>query len=795
MKKYGVALGLGIIFVWVIAIMVGCGSSSDGGGDATPTTGGWTSQTTGTTQNLNDVFFASTNTGCTVGNQGTILRTTDGGSSWASQTSGTTSNLNGVHFTSTNNGVAVGASGVILTTTDGGSTWTSRVSSRQVLVGLNSVYALGTSMWTVGDSGSILYSTDSGANWTTQTSGVSTSLHDVVFTDSTTGWAVGAGGVVLHTTNSGSTWVAQSSGVNGSLYGVSFVSSYSGWAVGSGGAIIGTSDGGATWTDQTSGAQTDLYGVYFTDSTNGWAVGNNGVILHTTTGKANWSQQTTGITTNLKGVHFADQNYGHAAGASGTVMGTSSGGEPTTSPTATPTTTPTVTPTPTPTTTVTPTPTPTTSPTTTPTPTPSPTATPGPGPAPVPASWQGAAIIDAGAGNNAITPQVAFAPDLSAISVFSQSDGANTRIYASRWTLAGGWGAAATIDAGAGNNALKPLIAFDTGGNAICVFVQSDGANSRIYANRWTGAAWGGAATIDAGAGNNANFPQIAYAPDDTAFCVFQQSDGANDRIYGNRWGGAAWAGAATIDAGAGNSAGSSQVAYDSANNAFCVFRQNDGVNNRIYANRWTGAAWGGAATIDAGAGNNAGTPQIAYDSANNALCVFEQNDGANTRIYANRWTGAAWGGAALIDAGAGNNASVPQVAIGENNNATCVFIQTDGANDRVYANRYSFGAGTWGGAATIDAGAGNTALTPQISFDQTRYGFCVFVQSNGAFNRVYANRWDGGTGTWLGAATIDAVNQNATVPQVSFDANGNAACVYSQSDGANTRIYANLFR
>ena len=39
---------------------------------------------------------------------GTILRTTDGGSSWVPQTSGTTKTLYGVSFTDENNGTVVG---------------------------------------------------------------------------------------------------------------------------------------------------------------------------------------------------------------------------------------------------------------------------------------------------------------------------------------------------------------------------------------------------------------------------------------------------------------------------------------------------------------------------------------------------------------------------------------------------------------------------------------------------------------------------------------------------------------
>ncbi len=63
------------------------------------------------------VHFVNATTGTAVGDGGTILRTTDGGSSWVSQTSGTSTTLFGVSFTDAMTGTAVGTGGTILRTT------------------------------------------------------------------------------------------------------------------------------------------------------------------------------------------------------------------------------------------------------------------------------------------------------------------------------------------------------------------------------------------------------------------------------------------------------------------------------------------------------------------------------------------------------------------------------------------------------------------------------------------------------------------------------------------------------
>ena len=55
-----------------------------------------------------------------VGAYGTILRTDDGGATWTTQSSGTTNDLYAVSFVDANTGTAVGARGTILRTNTGG---------------------------------------------------------------------------------------------------------------------------------------------------------------------------------------------------------------------------------------------------------------------------------------------------------------------------------------------------------------------------------------------------------------------------------------------------------------------------------------------------------------------------------------------------------------------------------------------------------------------------------------------------------------------------------------------------
>jgi len=151
-----------------------------------------------------------------VGDGGTIIRrldapVLDNPTQWEIQVSGTTANLNAISMlvfataAGTTTGYVVGDNGTILKTTNGGAEWVAQTSGTTVR--LNGVYAVtATAAWAVGDNGTILRTTDGGATWVAQNSGTTANLNAVFFRDTQTGWVVGNGGVTLRTINGGNTW-------------------------------------------------------------------------------------------------------------------------------------------------------------------------------------------------------------------------------------------------------------------------------------------------------------------------------------------------------------------------------------------------------------------------------------------------------------------------------------------------------------------------------------------------------------------------------------------------------------
>ena len=131
----------------------------------------WTAQTSGVTAYLRDVFFVDNQTGWAVGDDGVILRTSDGGTTWVTQTSGTTHDMRAVFFLDANTGWAVGYANnnVTLKTTDGGSTWTD-ISTVIAGTGIlrDIAFSNANDGWMVA-SDAIYASTDGGTTWTAQT--------------------------------------------------------------------------------------------------------------------------------------------------------------------------------------------------------------------------------------------------------------------------------------------------------------------------------------------------------------------------------------------------------------------------------------------------------------------------------------------------------------------------------------------------------------------------------------------------------------------------------------------------
>ena len=240
------------------------------------------------------------------------------------------------------------------------------------------------------------------------------------------------------------------------------------------------------------------------------------------------------------------------------------------------------------------------------------------------------------------------------------------------------------------------------------------------------------------------------------------------------------------------------QVAIDASGHAIAVWTQFDGADSSafaassIWAARFEGAAWATPVLIETHTGTPARTPQLAMDSAGNALVVWSEVDPAtigNTNIssiWANAYkAGTGWGTASLVEA-ATDPASSPQVAMGGNGNGVAVWRQTSSsaAGSGIFANSFASATG-WGTATKISTGVNGTV--PQVGMDATGNALAVWAQGGA----VGVNRFTGGTG-WGSATTLATAGQD---PQIAVAAAGGAVAVWAAYDGTRNTITSSRYR
>jgi hypothetical protein len=261
---------------------------------------------------------------------GTVL-TSPNGSTWTTQTSGTVNNLRAVASSPTLL-VAVGSDGAILTSTNGGTSWTAQTSGTKA--NLVSVTWSGSQFVAVGMLGTApaILTSPNGVAWTSRNAGpASMNLYGVAWTGKqfVAVGSYGSGGVVLNSRD-GVTWTLNSSAVALATQGILEAVTWSGAQLvavgamgGNGEATILFSTDGNTWSAPSSSESVPTWealdGVVWSPAKKLFvAVGQQGTIL-TSPDTNMWTSRTSNTTYNLKAVAWSGTEF-LAIGSANTVV-------------------------------------------------------------------------------------------------------------------------------------------------------------------------------------------------------------------------------------------------------------------------------------------------------------------------------------------------------------------------------------------------------------------------------------------------------------------------------------------
>jgi hypothetical protein len=175
--------------------------------------------------------------------------------------------------------------GTLLKTTNGGVNWNVLTNLGVSTTDVNFITSnIG---FILSDNGKIYKTNDSGVSWNLITTGVTNFLTNSFFTTIDTGFVVGNMGVILKTTDSGNNWsVVFNDNTFYYLGAIAFINNNIGYAVGgegeNGGRILKTIDGGLTWNIDLTGAGNVLFDIDFTANNIGFVSGNYGALLKNT---------------------------------------------------------------------------------------------------------------------------------------------------------------------------------------------------------------------------------------------------------------------------------------------------------------------------------------------------------------------------------------------------------------------------------------------------------------------------------------------------------------------------------
>jgi len=327
--------------------------------------------------------------------------------------------------------------------------------------------------------------------------------------------------------------------------------------------------------------------------------------------------------------------------------------------------------------------------------------------------------------------------------------------------------------------------AADPIGNAIVVWTLA-GAHSTVQASlRPVGGNWEPAQGLS-DPSQSAIQPKVAVDGAGNAIAIWQRFNGTNFIIQAAvRPAGGAWQLPAQDLSTVGQHAETPDVAFDTAGNAIAVWSRSNGTNYIIQAAvRPAGGGWTLPAKDLSETGQHAGTPRLAFDGAGNAVAIWRRSNSTHYIVQAaTRPAGGDWqlpaqdlsvAGASANELHLGVNAAGVAVAVWERATTIQGAVRPAG--------------GPWELPAQDLSAAG--AFDPHAALDPTGNAFAVWNAWNGMNYIVQARQRPAG-GAWLPVEPLSEAGESATEAEVATDSAGKAIAVWRRPNALNFLIQA----
>ena len=344
-------------------------------------------------------------------------------------------------------------------------------------------------------------------------------------------------------------------------------------------------------------------------------------------------------------------------------------------------------------------------------------------------------------------------------------------------------------------NAEAPQVAIDEKGDATAVWIEYNGDNWRVQSSTRRCGDWQKTPDTLSLPNLENDFPQIAVDSYGDATAVWTGYNGsmwvifASTKTHDGTW--------QTPPISISLLPGiSPQVAIDAAGNITSIWTAYNGGNWTIQAaTKPYGGEWQPAPDTLSLLSLDAELPQMAIDPHGNCIAVWQLYDGSHWIIQsAVKPYGGTWQTIPDNVSRLSQDATLAQIAVDKDGNATAVWLGYDGSNLVVLASTRPFG-GAWQAAPTILSQPRQDASNPQIVIDSEGNATAVWSRSNGENWIVQASTKPFGGAWQTNPDDVSAPGSSAESPQVGVDALDTVAVVWASSSGSGSVIQASKRR
>jgi photosystem II stability/assembly factor-like uncharacterized protein len=275
-------------------------STSDGGSSFSRRTAIPNSAAKGGGETPTDIFFTSPTNGVAVsranGGPGGIYHTIDGGNTWT-QVPGAAGTFRSVWFADSNTGYAVGDGSLLYATVDGGADWSARPLAGAAPANFTSIRCAGVICLLATDTGSHLVRTTDAGFTASDVSPSNQAIFAAAFASPSQAVAAGQAGATVVSSDAGVTFspIPASGGrIGGPFIRLRAASASEAFATGQSGTLARTTDGGETWIDLGVPTTGSVIDVSFPTAGTGYALDSVGTVLKSVNGGSSWSLLNTG---------------------------------------------------------------------------------------------------------------------------------------------------------------------------------------------------------------------------------------------------------------------------------------------------------------------------------------------------------------------------------------------------------------------------------------------------------------------------------------------------------------------